>query len=121
MIMVKFVIPSIRVVVAKKLVEEYGLSQAETARRLQVTRAAITQYLKGLRGEEEFKFLEKSSKVKKAMEKLTKELAKENPEVPMILKSLCEVCKTIRREHLICSYCGEELPELKKTECNICF
>ena len=39
MIMVKLVIPSIRVVVAKKLVEEYGLSQAKTAKKLRVTRA----------------------------------------------------------------------------------
>ena len=120
MIMVKLVIPSIRVVVAKKLVEEYGLSQAKTAKKLRITRAAVTQYLKGVRGEYELKILEKS-KVKKTIKKLTDELVKENPEITTIIKNLCEVCKVIRQERLICSYCKKEIPELKKVECNVCF
>jgi len=120
MVMVRLIIPSIRVEVAKKLIREYGLSQTEVADRLKVTRAAVSQYLKGVRGEHEIKFLRKSKKVKKAVEKLVKELTKEEPETSLVLKNLCELCKTIRKEKLVCDYCKREMPELERIKCRLC-
>ena len=52
-IVVWYVLPTIRREIAKELVISHGMRQAEVARRFEVTDAAISQYLKKKRGENE--------------------------------------------------------------------
>ncbi|HIJ00715.1 MAG: uncharacterized protein PWQ88_1025 [Candidatus Methanomethylophilaceae archaeon] len=49
-LIVWYVLPSIRRELARELVEEHSMTQAEVARRFGVTDAAISQYLKKKRG-----------------------------------------------------------------------
>jgi len=42
--------PSLRAAIARKLVEDYGKSQTEIAHLLGITQAAVSQYLKNIRG-----------------------------------------------------------------------
>ena len=49
-IVVWYVLPMIRREVSKELVHTHGMSQAEVARRIGLTDAAISQYLKKKRG-----------------------------------------------------------------------
>lgn len=46
----KSIIPSIRAAIAKVLVEEYGIPRYGAARLLNITPAAITNYIEGRRG-----------------------------------------------------------------------
>ena len=43
-------LPILRALVARELVERYGLTQQEAAKLLNVTQGAISQYLRGMRG-----------------------------------------------------------------------
>lgn len=52
-IVVWYVLPTIRRELAKDLVINHGLKQADVARRFEVTDAAISQYIKKKRGENE--------------------------------------------------------------------
>mgnify|MGYP002738569992 CR=1 FL=1 len=52
-IVVWYVLPAIRREIAKELVKTYGIKQADVARKFEVTDAAISQYLKRKRGENE--------------------------------------------------------------------
>ncbi|MGI6471830.1 MAG: transcriptional regulator [Candidatus Methanomethylophilaceae archaeon] len=52
-IVVWYVLPAIRREIAKELVTTYGMKQADVARKFEVTDAAISQYLKKKRGENE--------------------------------------------------------------------
>lgn len=52
-IVVWYVLPAIRREIARELVNNYGIKQAEVARKFEVTDAAISQYLKRKRGENE--------------------------------------------------------------------
>ena len=52
-IVVWYVLPAIRRELARELVKTYGMKQADVARKFEVTDAAISQYLKKKRGENE--------------------------------------------------------------------
>jgi len=120
MVIVKLIVPAIRGAVARKLIEEYGLSQVDVAKKLQLTRAAVTQYLKGLRGAKSPNAVENLDEVRETVEKIARGLV--NGEINMIsaTKMVCEVCKTIRSKRLICNYCIESAPSVGKDECDIC-
>ena len=46
----KYVIPAIRLMIARKLIEEYNLTQSEAARLLGVSQPSISHYLNSKRG-----------------------------------------------------------------------
>ncbi len=52
-IVVWYVLPTIRREIAKELVKTHSMKQADVARKFEVTDAAISQYLKRKRGENE--------------------------------------------------------------------
>ena len=62
-------IPSLRAQLVKQLLDD-GLKQAEIARKLGITRGAVSQYVKNLRGKKKFskKTLAKIKRVAKAIE-----------------------------------------------------
>ena len=43
-------VPALRALVAKRLIKEYNFSQKDTAKLIGVTQAAISNYLRGTRG-----------------------------------------------------------------------
>ena len=47
---IKKILPAMRAIVARKLIETYGLSQKQTAQKLGATQPAISQYKRGIRG-----------------------------------------------------------------------
>ena len=46
----KSILPSIRALVAKELINEYGLKQEDVARCLGITQSAISHYIRNVRG-----------------------------------------------------------------------
>jgi len=49
-IVAKAIIPALRAMVAKELIEKHGLTQQSAARLLNVSQAAISNYMRGVRG-----------------------------------------------------------------------
>ncbi|MGC8947771.1 MAG: transcriptional regulator [Thermoprotei archaeon] len=49
-IIAKAIIPALRAMVAKELIEKYGLTQQSAAKLLNVSQAAISNYMRGVRG-----------------------------------------------------------------------
>jgi uncharacterized protein len=47
----KSVIPALRAMIARELIEDYGMKQAIVAEKLGVTQAAVSKYLHQVRGE----------------------------------------------------------------------
>ncbi|MGD0329490.1 MAG: Fis family transcriptional regulator [Nitrososphaeria archaeon] len=46
----KYILPTIRGLIAKELVEEHGFSQSHAAKVLGITQAAVSQYISSKRG-----------------------------------------------------------------------
>ncbi len=101
MVVVKYILPSIRAMVARSLVEDYNMKPIKVASKMDISPAAITQYMKGIRGVKEIMELEKSEKVRESIEGILEELFKENVDEVKVLEKLCEACKIIQKEKIL--------------------
>ncbi|WP_415282367.1 transcriptional regulator [Candidatus Nitrososphaera sp. FF02] len=52
----KSLIPAVRAVLAKKLIKEYSLREEDIAKVLGITQAAVSNYVRGTRGDLELDF-----------------------------------------------------------------
>lgn len=120
MVIVTQILPAIRVMVARELVYNHGLKPIEAAVKMDVTPAAITQYIKGLRGKYPIETIEKSRKAKKIISELTSELVKDEVDIIFVLNMLCKACKAISSEGLLCDLHKELMLSLRKHKCKIC-
>jgi predicted transcriptional regulator len=84
------VLPAIRKEFAKKLVEEHGLSQKETADKMGLTEAAISRYISGKRGGEEIF----NGVVTEEITESVKQLVEGNG--PKVIEETCRICKFLK-------------------------
>jgi len=105
-----------RALIAKELVERHGLSRIAAARRMNLTPAAITQYLKEARGGKAVQLLKRSKAVCEIVSDIADHLAKEEASVYDVLESMCRACWALRREGLLCGLHKEILPSLSESK-----
>ena len=94
----KTVLPALRALVAKELIEKYSMTQMEVANMLGVTQALINYYLHGKRRKKEIELIKEVPEVREAATKLSKALAeKKFNEVRVILCNLCTKLRSNER------------------------
>jgi len=120
-VVVKYLLPAIRVLVTKELIEKYNMRKIEASEKMELTPAAITQYFKGERGSMLTSQIERSHEVMKMISKLAEALAKEEATPETIIEKLCEICTAIRYEKVICKLHQEDLPTLDACKCVTCY
>ncbi|MEM3597285.1 MAG: hypothetical protein QXJ53_04080 [Candidatus Bathyarchaeia archaeon] len=120
MIIVKHVLPAIRVLVAKELMEKYAMRKIDASAKMELTPAAITQYFKGERGANFLGDMTKSGETMKKVSKLAETIAKGDSSMDEVIEQLCGICETIKSEELLCELHKEELPALQKCRCPVC-
>jgi hypothetical protein len=119
-IIVKHVLPAIRVLVMKELIEKYNMRKIDASTKMELTPAAITQYLKGERGAVLLNEIGQSEEAMKGVSKLAEILAKGNVSIESVVAQLCDTCVKIRSEEIICELHQKDLPSLKACKCSIC-
>jgi hypothetical protein len=119
-IIVKHVLPAIRVLVMKELIEKYNMRKIDASAKMDLTPAAITQYLKGERGTVLLNEIGQSEEVMRGVSKLADVLAKGDTSIEGIMEQLCDICTKIRSEEIICELHQKDLPALKECKCSIC-
>jgi len=117
MIVVQYILPALRTAIAKELIEKHGLRNTEVAEKMNVTPAAITQYLNKSRGESASMMIEGSDRVMNMVSEITHDLAQGVSPADMLLLKLCLACNAVRSEGLICDLHKEEMPSLKQVSC----
>ena len=120
MIVVQYILPTLRVAIARELIEKYGLKKIEIAEKMDVTPAAITQYLNRSRGDVASTVIEGSSEVMNLVSDLSHDLAHSESPVDKLLVKLCIACRRIRAERLICDLHKEAMPSLRQIESCVC-
>jgi hypothetical protein len=116
-IIVAKILPAMRAIVTRELIETYGLKQTEAAKRLGITQPAISQYSRELRGYN-VKLLKSNPKIMKDIKKLTAEIASGETKSSMIPGRICQICGDIRRERIICKLHESNYPSI--SPCNQC-
>jgi predicted transcriptional regulator len=115
---VQVVLPTIRALIAKDLIEKYKFTQQDAASKLGLTQSAISQYLRNLRGSK-IKILEKDKEINKQIEKFASRIASGELNSSNTLIPFCNICKNIRKSKILCKIHKKAFPELEN--CNICF
>ena len=117
-IVAKSALPALRAMVAKRLQEEFHLTQQQVAKRLGVTQASISNYARKTRGM--MVNLEGDTTVAKAADRIAKELSSEHPDNREALRSMTEVLDYIRFNRLMCALHGDLEPGFPTDGCYAC-
>ena len=98
-------LPVIRKEIAESMINNFGLNQKETAKKLGVTPAAVCQYLSKKRGK--IKIVDKSIliEINKSAERIIQS------EVVIVVSETCRICKILISKGVfpfICDSCSSE-------------
>ena len=120
MIVVQYILPALRVAIAKELIEKFELRKIDVADKMNVTPAAITQYMKRSRGDTASLMIERSGNVKDLVSDISRDLAEKKSPPDVLLMKLCRACRAVRSEGLICDLHKEAMPSLRQVESCAC-
>ena len=99
----KTLIPALRAILAKKLAEEHKIREDEISKMLGVTQAAISNYIRGTRGDP--KLIQKlvaDEQVAQMIKELSERLASDLAYTPSSLAKFISLCNYIKSSLLIC-------------------
>ncbi|MGI0004459.1 MAG: transcriptional regulator [Candidatus Nitrosotenuis sp.] len=99
----KSLIPALRAILAKKLAEEHKIREDEISKMLGVTQAAISNYIRGTRGDP--KLIQKlvtDKQVSEMINELSERLASDMAYTPSSLAKFISLCNYIKSSLLIC-------------------
>lgn len=99
-VFVNDVLPAVRAILARDLVEEHGLTQREAARRLDMTQPAVSQYKNKLRGRQ-LKKIENSKSVSNKIDSLIEDVAKQRIEMEDYDHRFCEICQAAKEDSIL--------------------
>jgi len=119
-IIVKYILPAVRVLVMKELTEKYNMRKIDASAKMELTPAAITQYFKGDRGATFVNEILRSEETMKKVSKLAETLARNGAPIEGVIEQLCGICATIRSKEALCKLHEKDLPALKECVCTIC-
>jgi predicted transcriptional regulator len=117
MLITTHVLPAIRVIVAKDLVKVHELKPVRVASKMGLTPAAVTQYVSGVRGKKMVDALQRSEKTRAMLNRLTMELVKPESDIRAAMPMVCELCKIVREERMLCHVCDFFR---ESSRCDIC-
>jgi predicted transcriptional regulator len=99
----KTLIPALRAILAKKLIEEHSIREEEVSKLLGVTQAAISNYIRGTRGDPTLMSkLLAVKEVSEMVDDICSNLASNMAYTPASLSKFIGLCNYIKSSLLIC-------------------
>jgi predicted transcriptional regulator len=114
----KSVIPAIRALIVKRLVEEHGMTQQQAAKILGVTQPAVSKYLHQKRGASIR--LSGIKEIEQATDDIAKMVSARKIEPVKIMSRIEEACDYVRRHRYMCELHKRLEPELDVNTCHVC-
>jgi predicted transcriptional regulator len=116
-IVVSDVLPALRAIVAREMMQ-LGLNQVQVSKKMGITQPAVSQYMRELRGYR-VKLLTSNAKVSESVKELAHDMVTKEMKSDELHVRFCEICKTIRAEHLLCKLHKDSYPAMDA--CDVCF
>lgn len=99
----KLLIPAVRAILSKELVIEKGLKEEEVARMLGITQAAVSNYLRGTRGDNELiSKLMSLSEIMSMIKEIGDDLSTNRAYTAKTLSKFIALCNYMRFSLIIC-------------------
>ncbi len=105
------VIPAIRAEMSKQMLK-LGISQSDIAHKLNVSRAAITQYIKNKRAHD----IEFDDDIKKLIKISAKRIIEDNTDT---MKEIQQICEKIKDDKKLCAI--HKKYDNVECDCDVCF
>jgi len=94
----RYLLPSIRALIAKKLIEDYNFTQQEAASRLGMTQSAMSRYL----GEKRGAIINMNREMDSLADNVTKSIYEGRITQEEFAAQLCNICMRYRNDEGIC-------------------
>ncbi len=114
----KSVIPAIRALIVKRLVEEHGMTQQEAAKTLGVTQPAVSKYLHQKRGVAIR--LEGIREIDRATNEIAKLVSSKKTQPVEVMSRIEEACDYVRRNRYMCNLHKKLEPGMDVDSCHVC-
>jgi predicted transcriptional regulator len=99
----KLLIPAVRAILSKELVIEKGLKEEEVARMLGITQAAVSNYLRGTRGDNELiSKLMSLTEIMSMIKEISDDLSTNRAYTAKTLSKFIALCNYMRYSLIIC-------------------
>jgi predicted transcriptional regulator len=99
----KLLIPAVRAILSKELIIEKGLKEEEVARLLGITQAAVSNYLRGTRGDNELiSKLVSLSEIMSMIKEISDDLSTNRAYTAKTLSKFIALCNYMRYSLIIC-------------------
>ena len=115
---VKTILPAVKAIMARTIVEKHGLKEKETANILGLSQSAVSRYMN--RGRGNLIEIENSIEVSTLIDQMVTFLVKEPHKKREIMDLFCQTCKTVREQGLMCSLCQKEMHKDWGAACAFC-
>ena len=115
---VKSVIPAVKALIAKELIEEQGLKQDQVAEILGISQSAVSKYSRKVRGHAIN--IDNIEEIQPFINDMVILLLARTHQSAELLDLFCQACIAIRKTTLMCQFCQKSDPKIKIEECRFC-
>ena len=114
---VKTVLPAVKAIMARSIVEKHGLNEKQTANLLGLSQSAVSRYI----GRERGNLIEiDNPEVLALIDQMVTHIIKQPDNKTDMLKLFCQTCVTIREKGLMCPTCQKNMPQDWGEKCLFC-
>ena len=115
---VRSVIPAVKALMAKELMEEQGLNQEQVAEILGISQSAVSKYSRKVRGHAIE--VDDIPEIQPFIDSMVNLLLDGTYQSAKLLNLFCQTCVAIRQTSLMCTFCKKSDSMIKIEECGFC-
>ncbi|MGE5556409.1 MAG: transcriptional regulator [Methanocella sp.] len=116
---VKNVLPAVKAIMARTIVQKHGYNEKQTAHLLGLTQSAVSRYISRERGSN-LVSIENSPDIISLIDDMILQLIKEPDNREGVMELFCKTCAAIREKGLMCPKCQSEFSERWAGNCYFC-
>jgi uncharacterized protein len=116
---VKTVLPAVKAIMARTIVEKHGYNEKQTATLLGLSQSAVSRYVSRERGDNLIS-IEGAPDIIALIDDMVLSIVKEPQNRSKLLELFCQTCTSIREKGLMCPKCQTEMPTEWAEKCFFC-